>query len=123
MWPGDQGTLLHPQSPERQRDVRRECLHQPLHSDRYRNLFDGLKRIAKDLTANANSDLIEHAYRMGYLYGEKEYTFLKQTMRKRNLCRADCLEGEDQSAHRGPDRGPETNGSMISRSLLPTTQP
>jgi hypothetical protein len=49
------------------------------------NLFDGLKRIAKDLTANANSDLIEHAYRMGYLYGEKEYTFLKQTMRKRNL--------------------------------------
>ncbi len=49
------------------------------------NLFDGLKRIAKDTTANANNDLIEHAYRMGYLYGEKEYTFLKQTMRKRNL--------------------------------------
>jgi hypothetical protein len=49
------------------------------------NLFDGLKRITKDLAANANSDLIEHAYRMGYLYGEKEYTFLKQTMRKRNL--------------------------------------
>ncbi len=49
------------------------------------NLFDGLKRIAKDLAANANSDLIEHAYRMGYLYGEKEYTFLKQTMRKRTL--------------------------------------
>lgn len=48
-------------------------------------LFDGLKRIAKDLTANANADLIEHAYRMGYLYGEKEYTFLKETMRKRNL--------------------------------------
>jgi hypothetical protein len=52
------------------------------------NLFDGLKRIAKDLTANANSDLIEHAYRMGYLFGEKEYTFLKQTMRKRNLSAA-----------------------------------
>ncbi len=49
------------------------------------NLFDGLKRIAKDLTANANNDLIEHAYRMGYLYSEKEYTFLKQTMRKRKL--------------------------------------
>jgi len=47
------------------------------------NLFDGLKRIAKDLTANANNDLIEHAYRMGYLYGEKEYHFLKQTMRKK----------------------------------------
>jgi hypothetical protein len=52
------------------------------------NLFDGLKRIAKDLTANANSDLIEHAYRMGYLYSEKEYTFLKQTMRKRKLSTA-----------------------------------
>ena len=49
------------------------------------NLFDGLKRIAKDLTANANTDLIEHAMRMGYLYGEKEYTFLKQTVRKRIL--------------------------------------
>ncbi|MBU9461647.1 hypothetical protein KTE57_18915 [Burkholderia multivorans] len=49
------------------------------------NLFDGLKRIAKALTANANNDFIEHAYRMGYLYSEKEYTFLKQTMRKRNL--------------------------------------
>ncbi len=52
------------------------------------NLFDGLKRIAKDLTANANSDLIEHAYRMGYLYGEREYSFLKETMRKRNLSEA-----------------------------------
>jgi hypothetical protein len=52
------------------------------------NLFDGLKRIAKDLTANANSDLIEHAYRMGYLYSEKEYSFLKQTRRKRNLSAA-----------------------------------
>jgi hypothetical protein len=49
------------------------------------NLFDGLKRIAKDDTANANNDLIEHAYRMGYLYDEKEYNFLKQTMHKRNL--------------------------------------
>ena len=52
------------------------------------NLFDGLKRIAKDLTANANSDLIEHAYRMGYLYGEREYSFLKETMRKRNFSEA-----------------------------------
>jgi len=49
------------------------------------NLFEGLKRIAKDLTANANSDLVEHAFRMGYLYSEKEYNFLKQTTRKRNL--------------------------------------
>ncbi len=47
------------------------------------SLFDGLRRIAADLTANANSDLVEHAYRMGYLFGENEYTFLKQTARKR----------------------------------------
>lgn len=49
------------------------------------NLFDGLRRIAADDTANANNDLIEHAYRMGYLFDEKEYLFLKQTMLKRNL--------------------------------------
>lgn len=49
------------------------------------NLFEGLKRIAKDVSANANNDLVEHAYRMGYLFGEKEYLFLKQTMRKRIL--------------------------------------
>jgi len=52
------------------------------------NLFDGLKRIAADNAANANDDLIEHAYRMGYLFGEKEYTFLKQTARKRKLSAA-----------------------------------
>jgi hypothetical protein len=49
------------------------------------NLFDGLRRIAADDTANANNDLIEHAYRMGYLYDDKEYHFLKQTMLKRKL--------------------------------------
>jgi hypothetical protein len=49
------------------------------------NLFEGLKRIARDLKANANSDLVEHAYRMGYLYDEKEYTFLKQMTRKRKF--------------------------------------
>ena len=52
------------------------------------NLFDGLKRIAHDDTANANYDLIEHAYRMGYLYSEKEYHFLLQTVRKRVLSQA-----------------------------------
>lgn len=52
------------------------------------SLFDGLKRIAQDDTANANSDLIEHAYRMGYLYGENEYRFLLQTARKRILSQA-----------------------------------
>lgn len=49
------------------------------------NLFEGLKRIAGDLKANANHDLIEHAWKMGYLYGEKEYSFLLQTMRSRKL--------------------------------------
>lgn len=49
------------------------------------NLFEGLRRIAADISANANHDLIEHAWRNGYLFGEKEYTFLKQTMLKRKL--------------------------------------
>ena len=52
------------------------------------NLFDGLKRIAQDDSANANIDLIEHAYRMGYLYNEKEYHFLLQTARTRILSQA-----------------------------------
>ena len=52
------------------------------------NLFDGLKRIAQDDTANANQDLIEHAWRKGYLYSEKEYGFLLQTARKRSLSQA-----------------------------------
>lgn len=55
------------------------------------NLFDGLKRIAKDDGANANHDLIEHAFRMGYLFSEKEYTFLKQTALKRKLSAAQLL--------------------------------
>lgn len=49
------------------------------------NLFDGLKRIAKDIDANANEDLIEHAWRMGYLHDEKEYMFLQSIKRKRKL--------------------------------------
>lgn len=51
-------------------------------------LFDGLKRIAKDVKANANDDLIEYAHRMGFLYGENEYKFLKETTRKRKLTAA-----------------------------------
>ena len=49
------------------------------------NLFDGLKRIAADVSANANHDLIEHAWNNGYLFSEKEYVFLKQTVLKRKL--------------------------------------
>lgn len=49
------------------------------------NLFDGLKRIAKDINANPNEDLIEHAWRMGYLHDEKEYLFLRSIKRKRKF--------------------------------------
>lgn len=48
------------------------------------NLFAGLKRIAQNDTANANEDLIIHAYRFGYIY-ESEYKFLMDTRRKRKL--------------------------------------
>lgn len=48
------------------------------------NLFTGLKRIASDESANANEDLIIHAYQLGYIY-ENEYKFLMQTKRKRKL--------------------------------------
>lgn len=48
-------------------------------------LFAGLKRIAQDDCANANDDLIDYAYKQGYLYYAKELSFLRQTKRKRNL--------------------------------------
>lgn len=48
------------------------------------SLFAGLKRIAEDDTANANQDLIDHAYRFGYIY-EKEYKFLMETRLKRKV--------------------------------------
>ena len=48
------------------------------------NLFDGLKRIAKDPYANANLDVIEHGHKMGYIY-ETEYAFLVSTRLKRKL--------------------------------------
>jgi len=47
-------------------------------------LFDGLKRIKKDIHANPNQALIEYANRKGYLF-ENEYDFLISTMKKRNL--------------------------------------
>lgn len=42
------------------------------------------KRIAADDKANANEDLIIHAYNLGYIY-ESEYQFLMQTKLKRKL--------------------------------------
>ena len=48
------------------------------------NLFSGLKRIARDDTANANEDLIIHACKLGYIF-KNEYKFLMDTRLKRNL--------------------------------------
>lgn len=47
-------------------------------------LFDGLKRIKKDIYANPNLALIEYAKSKGYLF-DKDYDFLIGTMKKRNL--------------------------------------
>lgn len=47
-------------------------------------LFEGLKRIAENDTANANADLIEHAYKLGYIF-EKEYGFLMKTRLSRKI--------------------------------------
>ena len=49
------------------------------------SLFAGLKRIAENNAANANDDVIEYAYKNGYLFGVTEYNFLKQTKNKRIL--------------------------------------
>ncbi|MCK0752889.1 hypothetical protein [Chromohalobacter japonicus] len=48
------------------------------------NLFAGLRRIAADDTANANEDLIYHAFKLGYIF-DQEYKFLMDTRRKRKL--------------------------------------
>lgn len=48
-------------------------------------LFDGLKRIAKDLSANANLDVIEYAWKSCLIHDRREYDFLVSTMRKRKL--------------------------------------
>lgn len=48
------------------------------------NLFDGLKRIRDDLSANANEAVIDYALKNGFLY-ENEYKFLQSTKLKRKL--------------------------------------
>jgi hypothetical protein len=48
------------------------------------NLFASLRRIVGDESANANEDLIDHAYHLGYIY-EREYDFLMETRFKRRL--------------------------------------
>ncbi len=47
-------------------------------------LFEGLKRIVKDNSANPNVELIIHAFTQGYIY-DSEYLFLMNTKLKRKL--------------------------------------
>jgi len=46
------------------------------------NLFDGLRRIRDNASANANDAVIEYAQRNGFLF-EKEYQFLHSTKLKK----------------------------------------
>lgn len=48
------------------------------------NIFDGLKRIISDPSANPNEDLIIYAYRQGYIT-DKDYHFSMDTRKKRKL--------------------------------------
>lgn len=63
--------------------VGNRCIKKFLNKDTG-TLFDGLKRIKKDISANANEAVIEYANERGYLF-DKEYQFLLDTMRKRSL--------------------------------------
>lgn len=46
------------------------------------------KAYIDNLSEETRKGMIEHAWRMGYLYSEKEYRFLLQTVRKRSLSQA-----------------------------------
>lgn len=48
------------------------------------SLFSGLNRIQLNADANANEDVINHAYTFGYIY-ENEFKFLMDTRKKRKL--------------------------------------
>ncbi|MNH75798.1 hypothetical protein D3C73_280500 [compost metagenome] len=71
------------------------------------NLFSGLKRIAANSKANANADLIAHAFQLGYIY-ENEYTFLMSTRLKRNL-------SDKQSAWKEKINKRITNQTVVQR--------
>ena len=60
------------------------CINRFLHISTG-SLFDGIKRLKADPTANANDAVIEYAHQRGYLYDDKEYNFLKCTRLKRKL--------------------------------------
>ncbi len=48
------------------------------------SLFPGLRRIAANPSANANADLVQHAYKLGYIF-EGEYKLLMETRFHRKL--------------------------------------
>lgn len=58
------------------------------------NVFAGLKRIVRDITANANLDLIEYARERGWLRGN-DYGFLIGTSRQRVLSARQIAWKED----------------------------
>jgi hypothetical protein len=59
------------------------------------NLFAGLRRIADDDAANANEDLIYHAYKFGYIF-ETEYKFFNGHQTQAKIVReASRLEKEN----------------------------
>lgn len=60
------------------------CIRRFMDIDAHK-LFNGLKKIEKDLKAKPNHDLIEYARRSGHLYGDNEYRFLKSIEKIDNL--------------------------------------
>lgn len=48
-------------------------------------LFQSLKRIQKNDKAKPNKGLIDYAMKKGHLYGDNEYKFLNDILKKRNL--------------------------------------
>jgi len=72
------------------------------------NLFEGLRRIRENPDANLNTDLIEYARKMGYLYGDNEYTFLMNMRSKRKFTAA-------QSSWKRKIRRRVINGIVVSK--------
>jgi len=56
------------------------------------NLFAGLKRISQDSTANANEDLIIHAFKLGYIFESEYQIFNANKTKKKAFRKATCME-------------------------------
>jgi hypothetical protein len=72
---------IHNRLTQRETYVGNVCINRFLGIDTG-SLFDGLKRIRDDPSANANEAVIEYAQKNGFLF-EKEYQFLHSTKLKR----------------------------------------